>query len=182
MKPRLRILLGADIAIGPGKADLLEAIGRTGSISAAAREMDMSYRRAWLLVDTMNHCFHAPLVEAVKGGTAAAARWSRLRAWMCWRAIGRWNSRRQQAYRSKCANLPACWRNDKLINGFLQRAVWRYCHSLYSLVYFECRYICLCISKGSAHEIYQPPVVHLRHVVGHSPHMPRRSPSQLRPI
>jgi len=69
MKPRLRILLGADIAIGPGKADLLEAIGRTGSISAAAREMDMSYRRAWLLVDTMNHCFRAPLVEAVKGGT-----------------------------------------------------------------------------------------------------------------
>jgi molybdate transport system regulatory protein len=68
IKPRLRILLGADIAIGPGKADLLDAVARTGSISAAAREMDMSYRRAWLLVDTMNHAFRSPLVEAVKGG------------------------------------------------------------------------------------------------------------------
>ncbi len=69
IKPRLRILLGSDIAIGPGKADLLEAIGRTGSISAAAREMEMSYRRAWLLVDTMNQCFRKPLIEAVKGGS-----------------------------------------------------------------------------------------------------------------
>jgi molybdate transport system regulatory protein len=69
VKPRLRILLGPDIAIGPGKADLLEAIGRSGSISAAAREMEMSYRRAWLLVETMNQCFRAPLVEKVKGGS-----------------------------------------------------------------------------------------------------------------
>lgn len=68
VKPRLRILLGPDIAIGPGKADLLEAIGRTGSISAAAREMEMSYRRAWLLVDTMNQCFKSPLVDAATGG------------------------------------------------------------------------------------------------------------------
>jgi molybdate transport system regulatory protein len=67
--PRLRILLGAEIAIGPGKADLLDALARTGSISAAARAMDMSYRRAWLLVDTMNRSFRAPLVEANKGGT-----------------------------------------------------------------------------------------------------------------
>lgn len=69
IKPRLRILLGAEIAIGPGKADLLDAIARTGSISAAAREMGMSYRRAWLLVDTLNRCFKAPLVEASKGGS-----------------------------------------------------------------------------------------------------------------
>lgn len=69
VKPKLRILLGAEIAIGPGKADLLDAIARTGSISAAARVMGMSYRRAWLLVDTMNHCFQAPLVEASKGGS-----------------------------------------------------------------------------------------------------------------
>lgn len=66
--PRFRILLGDDIAIGPGKADLLQKIIETGSISAAAREMDMSYRRAWLLVDTMNHCFSAPLVETATGG------------------------------------------------------------------------------------------------------------------
>ncbi len=59
LKPRLRILFGADIALGPGKADLLDSVARTGSISAAAREMGMSYRRAWLLVDTMNRCFMA---------------------------------------------------------------------------------------------------------------------------
>ena len=66
--PRLRVLRGSEIAIGPGKADLLEAIGRTGSIAAAGRTLRMSYRRAWLLVDTMNRCFRGPLVEAAKGG------------------------------------------------------------------------------------------------------------------
>lgn len=66
--PRLRILLGAEIAIGPGKADLLDAIARSGSISAAARAMGMSYRRAWQLVETMNRSFQAPLVETAKGG------------------------------------------------------------------------------------------------------------------
>jgi molybdate transport system regulatory protein len=66
--PQLRILLGAAIAIGPGKADLLEAIARTGSIAAAGRTLGMSYRRAWLLVDTMNRSFRTPLVGAAKGG------------------------------------------------------------------------------------------------------------------
>ncbi len=66
--PRLRILLGQATAIGPGKADLLEQIIETGSISAAARAMGMSYRRAWLLVDTMNRCFRSPLVETATGG------------------------------------------------------------------------------------------------------------------
>ena len=59
---------GADIAVGPGKVDLLEAIGRAGSISAAARALGMSYRRAWLLIDTMNRCFRAPVIEAEAGG------------------------------------------------------------------------------------------------------------------
>ena len=54
--------------MGPGKADLLEAIAATGSISAAARSMRMSYRRAWLLVDTMNECFKTRLVITAKGG------------------------------------------------------------------------------------------------------------------
>ena len=67
-KVRVRILSGSEIAIGPGKADLLRAVAETGSISAAAREMRMSYRRAWLLVHTMNSCFAEPLVDAVKGG------------------------------------------------------------------------------------------------------------------
>lgn len=67
-RPRLRVLLGASIAIGPGKAALLEAIARHGSISAAARANGMSYRRAWNLVDTMNRCFVTPLVDSSAGG------------------------------------------------------------------------------------------------------------------
>ena len=65
---RLRIKRGADIAVGPGKVDLLEAIAATGSITAAAKQLGMSYRRAWLLVDTMNRCFTKPVVEAEAGG------------------------------------------------------------------------------------------------------------------
>ncbi|HEY5796038.1 MAG TPA: LysR family transcriptional regulator [Bosea sp. (in: a-proteobacteria)] len=54
--------------LGPGKVDLLEAIQETGSISAAGRSMKMSYRRAWLLVDSLNGMFKRPLVEAAPGG------------------------------------------------------------------------------------------------------------------
>jgi molybdate transport system regulatory protein len=68
LQPKIRILIGAVVAIGPGKADLLEAIGRTGSISAAGREMGMSYRRAWLLVEAMNANFKLTLVETATGG------------------------------------------------------------------------------------------------------------------
>ncbi len=68
-RPRLRVLLGTEIAIGPGKADLLDAIARSGSISAAAREMGMSYRRAWNLVEVMNRSFRNPLVETLTGGS-----------------------------------------------------------------------------------------------------------------
>jgi molybdate transport system regulatory protein len=66
---QLRILLGSAIAMGPGKADLLAAIESEGSISAAARAMGMSYRRAWLLADTMNQSFREHLVEAAPGGS-----------------------------------------------------------------------------------------------------------------
>lgn len=69
VKLKVQLLRGEEIAFGPGKADLLEAIGRTGSIAAAAREMGMSYRRAWLLVDVMNRSFRKPLVEAGRGGS-----------------------------------------------------------------------------------------------------------------
>lgn len=68
LRPKIRILVGAVVAIGPGKADLLEAIGRTGSISAAGREMGMSYRRAWMLVDVLNASFAKPLVSTATGG------------------------------------------------------------------------------------------------------------------
>ena len=70
---RLRLKLGTEIAMGPGKADLLQGIKETGSIAAAGRRLSMSYRRAWLLVETMNACFKAPLVETRKGGKAGGA-------------------------------------------------------------------------------------------------------------
>jgi molybdate transport system regulatory protein len=65
---RLRLRLASGIELGPGKADLLEGILETGSISAAGRRMRMSYKRAWQLVDELNRLFDAPLVEAAKGG------------------------------------------------------------------------------------------------------------------
>jgi molybdate transport system regulatory protein len=70
LKPQIRILFRKAIAMGPGKADLLRAIDQTGSISAAARQMEMSYRRAWLLVDTMNQAFKSPVVVTLTGGKA----------------------------------------------------------------------------------------------------------------
>ena len=70
LKLKVQLYCGAEIALGPGKAALLQAIGRTGSISAAGRELGMSYRRAWLLADTMNRCFAEPLVAAHSGSGA----------------------------------------------------------------------------------------------------------------
>lgn len=68
--PQLKIRLanGPFTAMGPGKADLLDAIRQTGSISASAKLMKMSYRRAWELVDVMNRCFDQPLVQTSPGG------------------------------------------------------------------------------------------------------------------
>lgn len=65
---KIRLHNGSDIALGPGKADLLDAIAQHGSISAAARALGMSYRRAWLLVETMNRSFKQPLVSTLAGG------------------------------------------------------------------------------------------------------------------
>lgn len=66
--PRLRVVIEPEVAIGPGKADLLEAVRDTGSISAAGRKLGMSYRRAWLLIDELNQHLGAPVVEAQTGG------------------------------------------------------------------------------------------------------------------
>jgi molybdate transport system regulatory protein len=59
---------GKDIAFGPGKADLLEALQQTGSITKAAGHLGMSYMRAWTLIQMMNRCFDEPLVVAIRGG------------------------------------------------------------------------------------------------------------------
>jgi molybdate transport system regulatory protein len=64
----VRVDFGSDRALGPGKIRLLEAIAKTGSISQAGRSLDMSYRRAWLLVDDMNRCFREPVVATQPGG------------------------------------------------------------------------------------------------------------------
>ncbi len=65
----LRLTLSDRVALGPGKADLLEAIRDSGSIAAAGRRMGMSYQRAHDLVSALNQDFEAPLVEAMAGGT-----------------------------------------------------------------------------------------------------------------
>ena len=64
----LRIDFGSRRSIGPGKIRLLEEIDRSGSISQAGRALGMSYRRAWLLIDDLNHCFRHAVVRAKTGG------------------------------------------------------------------------------------------------------------------
>ena len=68
IQPRFRIVCGRDVAIGPGKADLLEHVRDAGSIAEAAKHMGMSYMRAWTLVKTMERCFKEPLVSVTRGG------------------------------------------------------------------------------------------------------------------
>lgn len=68
MLPRIRVMKGKQIALGPGKAQLLANIQATGSIAHAAESMGMSYMRAWLLIRTMNKCFKSPLVKTARGG------------------------------------------------------------------------------------------------------------------
>jgi molybdate transport system regulatory protein len=65
----IRIDLSPEGRIGPGKIALLEAIQATGSIAAGGRKLNMSYRRAWLLIEALNHLFHQPVVTTQTGGT-----------------------------------------------------------------------------------------------------------------
>ena len=65
---RMRITAGDSVAIGPGKIRLLEAIAETGSLTAAAKSIDMSYRRAWVLINELNASLKKPAVESAKGG------------------------------------------------------------------------------------------------------------------
>lgn len=65
----IRVDLPGRHAIGPGKIKLLEHIAQSGSISAAGRAMNMSYRRAWMLIDSLNRCFRSAIVETQLGGT-----------------------------------------------------------------------------------------------------------------
>src|SRR5882757_3710024 len=66
---KVSLILDSGARIGPGKAALLESVRDTGSISAAARAMGMDYKRAWLLIDSLNRAFDTPAVERATGGT-----------------------------------------------------------------------------------------------------------------
>lgn len=68
LKLKAQLYCGDVPAMGPGKADLLDAIDREGSIAGAGRALGMSYRRSWVLVDEMNRCFREKLVETLHGG------------------------------------------------------------------------------------------------------------------
>jgi len=68
LKFRMRITDGEAIAVGPGKIALLEAVATTGSITAAAKSLGMSYRRAWLLLDELNRSLRKPAIDSAKGG------------------------------------------------------------------------------------------------------------------
>ena len=67
-KPRIRVLLGETASLGPGKIELIDAIEKAGSISGAAKMMNMSYRRAWNLVDSINHDFTEEIIITSAGG------------------------------------------------------------------------------------------------------------------
>jgi len=66
--PRLRVMCGRDAALGPGRVQLLELIGETGSLRAAAERMGMAYMTAWMHVKALNRRFRSPLVVAKRGG------------------------------------------------------------------------------------------------------------------
>jgi molybdate transport system regulatory protein len=68
LQARVRVDFPGDCSIGPGKISLLEGVERTGSLSAAARDLGMSYRRAWLLLHNTNAAFHEPVAELAVGG------------------------------------------------------------------------------------------------------------------
>ena len=65
----IKVDFGSGLRLGAGKVRLLEKIAETGSISAAARAMEMSYRRAWLLIEELNTIFKVPVVETAAGGS-----------------------------------------------------------------------------------------------------------------
>ncbi|HZV33332.1 MAG TPA: LysR family transcriptional regulator [Verrucomicrobiae bacterium] len=68
LKPRFRVVCGEEIALGPGKVELLSLLVETESLNEAARRLDMSYMRAWKLIKTMNACFRDPVAIAKRGG------------------------------------------------------------------------------------------------------------------
>jgi molybdate transport system regulatory protein len=108
-RPRWRVTRGDQIALGPGKADLLEAIDRTHAISRAAAELGMSYRRGWQLVAAMNASFVEPLVKTSRWrGKGASLTPTGIRALRIYRLM---ESRSLAAARGEIRQLEALLRN-----------------------------------------------------------------------
>lgn len=100
---RFRIVLGRGVALGPGKADLLQAIDETGSLTAAAARFGMSYKRGWSLVREMNAAFAKPLVETEKGGSGGGGRASLTRLGK--RVLGRYRQMEKDASKAIAAGV-----------------------------------------------------------------------------
>lgn len=101
----IRMTCGEEIAFGPGKADLLEAIAREGSISAGARALGMSYRRAWTLVDVMNRCWDEPLVATVPGRAHGGATLTDLGRFV----LARYRAMQEAAQQAVSADASVLW-------------------------------------------------------------------------
>ncbi len=100
----IRVNFGAFGYLGPGKIALMELISKHGSITAAGKEMGMSYRRAWLLVDEINHIFREPLVETQMGGSGGGG--ARLTP-LGWDVVGRYRAIEGAAATASAADLRA---------------------------------------------------------------------------
>lgn len=100
---RLRIYFGTDLAIGPGRIELLERVQQTGSLAKAAREMGMSYRRAWQLMQSLNQSLASPATVAATGGrggggaTVTPNGLALIRAYRRWEAGATRNAKKQLA-------------------------------------------------------------------------------------
>ncbi|MGT2428148.1 winged helix-turn-helix domain-containing protein [Cupriavidus basilensis] len=119
----MRLQIKAGVAIGPGKASLLEAIERLGSISAAAREMEMGYKTAWIMVESMNTQFVGPLVESSKGGSRGGG--ARLTS-LGYEVLQRYRSMETKAQRA--IEVDAC-RSLRLCSSLASIRDIRYTHS-----------------------------------------------------
>lgn len=110
---KVQLYAGDERAMGPGRADVLEAIAREGSISGAGRRLGMSYRFTWQLVDSMNRCFRTKLVEATPGGTRGGGA-----------ALTETGRRVLIAYRALEAQLVRCSEGEALeeLNDLLKRS------------------------------------------------------------
>ena len=110
---RIRVKQGRNVVFGPGKAQLLEGIARTGSIAAAGRDMSMSYKRAWMLIEGLNTAFGSPLVETIRGGSTGGGATLTLRGQQVLDLYHRLVKSALEATAQHCRDLEALLADDK---------------------------------------------------------------------